>query len=227
MPEKPVKVWIPPEMFDSDPAGFLEYLGYHGESLGDDFWSITAIQQKDLIRWYVIADESGREHRFDFLDRVPERDPTLDADSVRRIKEMHQLLEERMQSGGDLAALFHFIQSNVLIAQGADEVTATVKDGYAGIGAVPAHNDDPGPIAFPNRSCHLVVLEDTLIRRIRLPGVIFRFDQEPDALATLKAQQAKGGDAVRMFASNYPDVSTEARITDVTKQTHPANESSS
>jgi len=196
-----VKVRIPPEIYGGDANGFLEYLGFRADSLGGGLWSITAFTATDLIRTYSIADESGRDYRFDFLDRVPERDVNLAAKDIERLKDFRKQLDDR----DDVAALFHKFQIDIVGAEGADDVISVVQGAYNALGDVPIRSEDGqvGPPAFPKRSVHLVVLSDLLIRRVRLPAVMFRFDQDPDIIQTVIAQQEKGGDPVRFFASSW------------------------
>jgi hypothetical protein len=113
--------------------------------------------------------------------------------------ELIERLAERIKAK-DVSALFHLIQVNIVRAHGnrADLVAAT-KDGYDGIGTMPlGATDEP---AFPHRSAHLIVATDLLIRRVRLPGIMFRFAQDPDALSNLKSLQAGAG-TDRMFGSS-------------------------
>jgi hypothetical protein len=100
----------------------------------------------------------------------------------------------------DVAALFHLIQANIITAHGdRKRLIAAVQDGYKGIGNMPSAVT--GGVAFPDRSAHLVMATDLLIRRVRLPGIMFRFDQDPDAmshLTNIKDDAAAG----RMFGSS-------------------------
>jgi hypothetical protein len=59
-------------------------------------------------------------------------------------------------------------------------------------------SDTPADAPRLGRSAHLVTATDLLIRRVRLPAIVFRFDQDPDAIETI----AKIGDEGGYFASS-------------------------
>ncbi|WP_141213959.1 hypothetical protein [Mycobacterium marinum] len=195
-PFREVTLRLPAGVFGGDPRGLIQHLGLVGRHLGDDRWAVRSIEDKSSIRIYDLADETGLAHRFDHLSHVPEPaesfadDPELD----KRFYELQSQILERLQAR-DPAALFHLIQSNIVRAHSSrTDLIAPVKDGYDGIGQMPM--GDTGEPAFPNRSAHLLVATDLLIRRVRLPAIIFRFDQDPDALETITGQQkdsTKGG----------------------------------
>lgn len=193
-------VSLPHGLFGSDPRGLIKHLGLVGRHLGDDRWSVRPIDDNRLIKTYDLADETGLAHRFDHLSHVPEPVESVADDPVvaRRFDELQSQILERLQAR-DPAALFHLIQSNIVKAHSSrTDLIAPVEDGYNGIGKMPmGDTSDP---AFPTRSAHLLVATDLLIRRVRLPGIMFRFDQDPDALENIAEQQnsAKGG----MFASS-------------------------
>jgi hypothetical protein len=50
-----------------------------------------------------------------------------------------------------------------------------------------------GELLFSNLSAHLVIVADLLIRRVRLPAIMFRFDQDPNALDTTASIGDEGG----------------------------------
>lgn len=118
------------------------------------------------------------------------------ADLAERFEAERAHLAERMQTG-DMSALFHQIQLNVVTAT-KDALSDVVRDAYDGIGQMPLAGTEQS--AFTGRSAHLIVASDLLIRRVRLPGIVFRFDQDPDAIENLNAiPHAEGGS---MFGSS-------------------------
>lgn len=72
--------------------------------------------------------------------------------------------------------------------------------GNDGIGSMPM--ETTGEPAFSNHSAHLVVATELLIRRARLPAIMFRFDQDPDAMQNRTALQQGSGEARRYLASS-------------------------
>lgn len=181
-----VQIRLPSDIFGGSPEGFLDHLGLEGHHVADDRWSVKArdLQGENLLTVYNIADESGRAHRFDLLHHVPNAEPIIDAETISRANEVRQRLLERATGAGDIVAMFHLIQLNIIMASRSD-LNSVVEDAYAGIGSMPL--ESTGEPAFVNRSAHLVRVSDTLVRRVRLPGMMFRFDQDPDAITTLRS----------------------------------------
>lgn len=182
-----VELRLPPELFGGDPVGLIRFMGFAANHVADDRWSVKlADPRADLINTYTLADESGRAHRFDFLDRVPTFHPIPDPRSVHQYNELERRLMQRITSGasGDIAALFHLTQLKLSTVDHQDLPNA-VRVAYDGIGSIPLEGTNT-PL-FVNRSAHLIRASDELIRRVRLPGIIFRFDQDPDPMSTLTA----------------------------------------
>ncbi|OMC28877.1 hypothetical protein A5738_22550 [Mycobacterium colombiense] len=199
-PFREVNLQVPAEIFNGDPRGLIKHLGLKGRPLGDNRWAVRPTDDTDLVKSYDLADETGLDHRFDRLSLVPPTAESFADDHAvaERFDELHSQLLERLQAN-DLSAVFHQIQANIVRAHSIrEDLIAPVKAGYDRIGQMPM--GDSWQPAFPNRSAHLVVATKLLIGRVRLPGVVFRFDQDPDALEILTGQ----GDAVlgRMFASS-------------------------
>jgi hypothetical protein len=182
-----VELRLPRELFGGDPVGLIEHLGFAARHIGDDRWAVKVSNpHDDLVSAYNLADESGRAHRFDLLNRVPRSEPITDPGMVARFNELQGRLVQRATSGvsGDIAALFHLTQANILMADHEDLPDA-VREAYAGIGSMPLEGTDT-PL-FVNRSAHLIRASDVLIHRVRLPGIMFRFDQDPEPMKTLTA----------------------------------------
>ncbi len=117
---------------------------------------------------------------------------------LQRFNELADQLAERMAGSSDTAALFHQIQSDVIRAK-RDELENVVCAAYDVLGRMQIESESR--LAFPDRSAHLVLATDLLIRRARLPAILFRFDQDPDAMKTIAAVQESEG-PVRAFASS-------------------------
>jgi hypothetical protein len=100
-------------------------------------------------------------------------------------------LAERMAGQSDLAAMFHRIQTDIVKCSTNSELVAVVRQAYENLGVVCL--DSTSEFVFPDRSVHLIVATDLLIRRVRLPAIMFRFDQDPDAMRTISNIGDEGG----------------------------------
>ncbi|QNI08717.1 hypothetical protein GAN17_22520 [Mycobacterium kubicae] len=201
-PFREVALRLPEGLYGGDPRGLINHLGLVGRSLGNNYWSVRPTDETDLIKSCDLADETGLRQHFERLNSAPNTAQVDmdDEETVQRFNELVAQLDDRMKAS-DPAALFHLIQSNIVRSHGnRADLTDAVIDGYKGIGNMPLA--DSGDPAFTKRSAHLVYATELLIRRVRLPGIMFRFDQDPDALENLLAQQQNGSESERMFGSS-------------------------
>ena len=74
------------------------------------------------------------------------------------------------------------MQTDVVKCTTSEELV-TVVQAYDHLGTMGL--ESTGEFVFPDRTAHLVIATDLLIRRVRLPAIMFRFDQDPDALDTI------------------------------------------
>ncbi len=186
-----VELRLPPDIFDHNPQGFLQFLGLAGQSVGDDKWSVQlAHPGADLLTAYYLADELTGQRNFRLLENVPPHEVNLDTQLSTQLDEVRKRLVERASSGAgaDLTALFHHIQVELLVA-GLHALVPATEQAYAALGNVTFANS--GERAFGNRSAHLVVGTEVLMRRIRLPAIIFRLDQDPQVIQRATAARAK------------------------------------
>jgi hypothetical protein len=198
-----VELRLPPGLFSGDSRGLVAHLGLVGRHLGGDRWAVRASANGKFISSQTLADETGFSYRFDPLNETAEsiliaEDPNL----VARFDELMEQLAPRLGIG-DQAAMFHHIQSNVIAAR-RDDLVEVVRTSYQAIGRMPL--EATGLIAFPHRSAHLVRATDLLVRRIRLPAILLRFAQDPDALATLTAAQQVGAPLFGTSTDWYQEV---------------------
>lgn len=194
-----VHIEIPPELFDGDTRGFLQYLGLCGRHLMNNEWSIRADVSQKLVTSQTLADETGVGHKFDVLKQLPNIDAIVnDPAHAGEWENLNTKLMERFLGGDDETAYFHSIQSDVLRTKIAD-LPACASELYANLGQ--RRLEGTGEPVFANRSAHLISVTDTLVRRARLPAMLFRFAQDPDAFANLKLAEAQGEP---MFATSTP-----------------------
>jgi hypothetical protein len=196
---RPVHIEIPPELFDGDTRGFLQHLGLHGRHLMDNDWSIRADAGPKLVTSMTLADETGFDHKFDVLAQLPNIDAIVNDPSY--FDEWEQLgarLMERFLTGNDETAYFNSIQGDMLRAKASD-LPSWADQIYTSLGE--RKLESTGEALFANRSAHLVCVTDTLVRRARLPAMLFRFAQDPDAFANLKLAEAQGDP---LFATSTP-----------------------
>jgi hypothetical protein len=192
-----VQLRLPAVLYGGDPRGLLQHLGLQGRRLNDDRWAVWPNEETSFVTCRDLADETGLRHRFDYLDEMPEPATSLDEpDIVERFEELKDQLSERMQSGSDLAAPFHQVQLEVMRSPNNHQLMEVVRDAYENLGMAPV--ESTGEQAFPHRSAHLIVATDLLIRRARLPAIMFRFDQDPDAVQTISTLD----DEMGAFASS-------------------------
>lgn len=187
-----VELRLPPDIFGRDPRGLLQFLGLNGQLIGDDRWSVhVADAQAALLTVHDLVEKVTGEHNFEVLQNVHPNEVELDPQDAAELEKIRERLVTRASSGagGDLAALFHHIQVELLIA-GHDELAGAAEQAYEALGEVKL--EDSEEAAFVNRSAHLVLGADTLMRRIRLPAIIFRLDQDPNVIQRVTAQMARG-----------------------------------
>lgn len=196
MPRDEVELVLPGQLFGGDPRGFIEFVGLHGRPLGDNRWAVSPNNDKGFVRHYGLADESEFANRFDHLTYLPMDCSHLsDPDTLKRFTELEAQLAERMKVP-DIAALFHSIQLDVLKCSSHEELIAVVERTCAHLGTLSL--ESTGELLFSHLSTHLVIASDLLIRRVRLPAIMFRFDQDADAMQTI----ADIGDEGGYFASS-------------------------
>ncbi|AXN45106.1 hypothetical protein MM1218R_03171 [Mycobacterium marinum] len=192
MPREEVELVLPSVLFGGDLRGFLDYLGLHGRSLGSDRWAVWPNNDKVFISHYGLADDTEFVNRFDHLKNMPLASPHLDdPDTVARFAEMEKQLAERMSGGSDIAALFRGIQANIMKCATHEELIATVEQMCATLAVLPFESTNE--LLFAGLSAHLVIATDLLIHRVRLPAILFRFDQDPDAMNTIASLGDEGG----------------------------------
>jgi hypothetical protein len=115
-----------------------------------------------------------------------------DPEMLERFGELEGQLAERTMNGqSDLAAMFYRIETDIVKCTTSDELVTVVQQAYENLGTV--YLDSTGEFVFPHRTAHLVVATDLLIRRVRLPAIMFRFDQDPDAMRTISNIGDEGG----------------------------------
>jgi hypothetical protein len=173
------------ELFGRDPRGLLQHAGLHGRHLGGDRWSVWPNAETSFLTCRDIADETEFDNHFDYLKDVPDPGINLDADPeiAQRFSDLEQQLLKRMKYGDDLAAPLHRIQARIAMSKNSDELIAIVRDAYENLRQVPY--EKTGERLFDEASVQLITATDLLVRRARLPGILFRFDQDPDALQTM------------------------------------------
>ncbi|MDQ1247247.1 MAG: hypothetical protein QG597_1617 [Actinomycetota bacterium] len=192
MAREEVELVLPDVLFSGDLRGFIDHLGLHGRPLGNDRWAVWPNNDKVFISHHGLADDTGFVARFDHLNNMPLNASHLNnPETVARFAELDKQLAERMSGGSDIAALFHSIQASILKCTTHEELIAAVEQACATLGTVPC--ESTGELLFAGLSAHLVIATDLLARRVRLPAILFRFDQDPDALKTITDLGDEGG----------------------------------
>ena len=182
MAREEVELALSGDLYGGDPRGLIEHLGLIGRPLGDNRWKVWPNNEKTLISHHGLADETEFANRFEYLDQMPMTASHLlgDPELLGRFDELEGQLEERMSGKSDLPAMFHRIQTDIVKCTTNGELVAVVRQAYEHLGTV--WLDSTGEFVFPDRSAHLIVATDLLIRRVRLPAIMFRFDQDRDAM---------------------------------------------
>ena len=161
-----VQLALPPDIFGSNPQGLLQFLGLDGQPLGGDKWSVRlADPNANLLTVHDLASGETGERNFSRLEEVHPQEVSLDAQSAEELEAVRERLVKRASSGtgDDLAALFHHIQVELLIA-GHSELASAAEQAYEALGRVSFQTT--GTRAFGNRSAHLVLGKEELMRRI-------------------------------------------------------------
>lgn len=179
-----VRLHLSGELYGGDPRGLLRHLGLHARPLGNAHWAVWPNEERSFVSCRDLADSTGLRHRFDYLHGVPAPLIRLDdAETLESFRELAGQLAERMTGGSDIAAPLHHIQFEVMRSGTNQQLITAVRDAYENIGRWPVERT--GEPAFPDCSAHLITATDLLIRRARLPAIMFRFDQDPDAMQTI------------------------------------------
>ena len=185
-----VELTLSGALFDGNPRGLIDYIGLHGRPLGNNRWAVWPSNDKVFVSHHGLADDTAFVNRFDHLTQMPiTADHLDDPETVAGFAKLDEQLAERMAGGPDIAAVFHVIQADVLKCATHEELIAVVEQACATLGTIPFE----GELLFPNLTAHLVIATDLLIRRVRLPAIMFRFDQDPDAMDTIAGIGEEGG----------------------------------
>jgi hypothetical protein len=188
-PFREVKLQLPAALFGGDPRGLLQHLGLNGRRLSDEEWAVRPNGDRSFVIQRNLADETEFANNFDPLNDVP--DPSIpldDPDTLQQFNDLEEQLADRMaggDAGADVAAPFHQIQTNVIRSTNCKELITVVRQAYDNIKQ--ARLESTGEPVFPGAGVALVSATDLLIHRAKLPAILFRFDQEPDALKTIEA----------------------------------------
>jgi hypothetical protein len=184
-----VALQLPDALFGGDPRGLLQHLGLNGRRLSDGQWAVRPNSDRSFVSFRNLADETEFANNFDPLNHV--RDPSIpldDPDTLQQFSDLAQQLAERMaggDAGADLAAPLHQIQTEVMRSANGAELVTAVRQAYDNIKQ--ARLESTGELVFPDAGVSLVSATDLLIHRAKLPAILFRFDQDPDALKTIEA----------------------------------------
>lgn len=201
-PVDEVELSLSGELFGGDPRGLLAHLGLSGHPLGDDRWLVRPTHKDSFFTSSDLFDETGFVHRIDQLDEAPENDESVlgGPEQVEGFARLQAQLTARIEGSGDadIAARFHQIQLNVMRAR-RSELRQVVREAYDLIGQIKVEREPT--IAFPHRSANFVTTTDLLIRRARLPGILLRFDQDPDTMVNIKRLEAEG-ESTSYFATS-------------------------
>ncbi len=188
-PFREVTLQLPDALFGGDPRGLLQHLGLNGRRLSDGQWAVWPNDDRSFVSFRNLADETEFVNNFDPLKHVP--DPTVsldDPDTLQQFSDLEEQLAERMaggDAGADLAAPFHQIQTDVIRSTNGEELIAAVRRAYDNIKLT--RLESTGEPVFPDAGVVLVSATDLLIHRAKLPAILFRFDQDPDALKIISA----------------------------------------
>jgi hypothetical protein len=164
----------------------------YGRPLGDNRWAVRPTNDKVFISHHGLADDTEFVDRFDHLKQIPMTAGRLDdPDTIARFAEHDRLLAERLGGGPDIAAVFHSIQTDVLKCETSDDLISVVEQACIALRTIPTESG--GAFLFSGLSAHLAIATDLLVHRVRLPAIMFRFDQDPDALDTIASLGDEGG----------------------------------
>ncbi len=187
-----VELTLSGALFGGDPRGFLRYLGLHGRPIGNNRWVVKPSNDRVFISHYGLADDTEFVDRFDHLKHTPMIARLLDdPDTIARFAQHERRLAERLAGGHDIAAVFHSIQTDVLKCDTTDDLVSVVEQACTALRTIPTESG--GEFLFAGLSAHLAIATDLLVHRVRLPAIMFRFDQDPDALDTIAGIGDEGG----------------------------------
>jgi len=187
-----VKIILPPEIFDGNPAGLIEFLGLRANgrpSASDNLWLASA-QSTRLIESQVLHGPALRRSRFD-IPKVP-TPPIPGGLSPNKYGEFEKLAQ-RLDEHPTLAARLERI-TNTLIAVSDDQVPAAIEWGSKTLADIPLTHDDAStePL-FPRHSVHDIRIHPVINRWSKLPQIFLRLKHNTAAelIADAKANPDK------------------------------------
>lgn len=188
-----VEVEFHDALFGGDPRGLLDHLKLEGRPLGKNRWSVWPSHDRGFVSHHLIADETRFANRFDHLTHLQLSSSGLLGDPEIRARwtELDDQLAARIAANQDITARLYSIQSEMLKCESADELAAVIQQAYDMLGLVVSESGSE--LVFPNRSAHLLIASELLTHRARLPAIMFRFDQDPDAMQTISNIGDEGG----------------------------------
>jgi hypothetical protein len=188
-PFREVTLQLPDALFGGDPRGLLQHLGLNGRRLGDGQWAVWPNDDRTFVIRRNLADETQLPADLDPLNHLPDPGIALDdPETLQQLRELQEHLAERMaggDAGADLAAPFHQIQSDVLRSTTGQELVNVVRQAFDSIRF--RRLEKTGELVFRDAGVTLVNATDLLIRRAKLPAILFRFDQDPDVMKNMSA----------------------------------------
>jgi hypothetical protein len=199
---------LAPELYGGNLSGLVDFLGFKGRPLGGDRWEVKTLEDvrrvaPDLVSTTTLADQSGRQPRYDLITAAQWGDVALNTAGVNELQDVLARLDERMASGEDLAAAIHRIQVQILAAP-QSLLPTMIQDVDTELGKVTAAST--GEKLFENRSVHLVRVSDTLLHRVKLPSIFFRIEQDPDLLKSPQVPD-QGDDGSQLYFGSTADLS--------------------
>jgi hypothetical protein len=123
----------------------------------------------------IVSEQEWEKARQDLLVKEKEVTRAQDALAAERRRMPWRFVEKEYEFEGP--------EGRVMRSGTNQQLITAVRDAYENIGRWPVERT--GEPAFPDCSAHLITATDLLIRRARLPAIMFRFDQDPDAMQTI------------------------------------------
>ncbi|WP_280454180.1 hypothetical protein [Nocardia brasiliensis] len=193
---------LPPELFGGNLAGLFSHLGLAAIHITGNRWKVHAATTStgrpiELLRARTLAGAQRNPTQFDVLPGI--------VDHLASPVHLSPGLEKARRdaataaAGGDLLSTLYSNQIETALADPV-RLAELAEQHYEHLGIWTIA--DSTEFLFPYRSAHLVTAEDALLRRAKLPSVLFRIDQDPLVAAELRTGQAQIPAAGLFFSSS-------------------------
>ncbi|WP_067474326.1 hypothetical protein [Nocardia amamiensis] len=200
--KRSAELQLPPELFGGNVAGLFNHLGLAATHVTGNRWRVHAAttnagRPTELLQVRTLAGPQRSAPQFDVLPKIV--DPIPSPVQLTATLEKARRAAAAKAEGGDLLSTLYSSQIELALAD-PTRLAEFAQCHYKHLGVWTIA--DSAEFLFPDRGAHLVTADDSLLRRAKLPSVLFRMDQDPQVIAELRAGQVQEPAAGLLFSSS-------------------------